>query len=116
MALKVKGTAGRQEWTLQSGIEVAILSQEIFKINDLCSSITKVAQRMSSTSIDPTSVHAPLAYQLIALDKSPGVRLIGFVRSSRGLYFMSCHQTCSNWLAEASYALVRPVDAKPECT
>ena len=44
---------------------------------DLCNSLALVAKRLCTTYVDPKCVPPFLAYRLIALDKSPGVPLIG---------------------------------------
>lgn len=44
---------------------------------DLCTSLATVARRICSSYVDPTSTKPLLACCLIALDKHPGVHLIG---------------------------------------
>ena len=47
------------------------------KSNDLCAALRRVAQRISTTFIDPYTLLAYTSCRLIPLDKSPGVRPIG---------------------------------------
>ena len=50
---------------------------------DLCDSLASVARRMASTYVNPHGLSPLLACRLIALDKNPGVRLIGIGETSR---------------------------------
>ena len=47
------------------------------KSNDLCTAVAAVAQRISTTFINPSTLVAYTSCRLIPLDKCPGVRPIG---------------------------------------
>ena len=51
--------------------------------NDLCHSLALVARRICSSNVHPDGLKLFLACRLIALDKNPGVRLIGICEVPR---------------------------------
>ena len=50
--------------------------------SELCSAVASVTKRMGTEELDPKSLGALLACQLIAFNKNPGVRLIGIGKTS----------------------------------
>ena len=63
---------------------------------DLCNSLALVAKRLCTSYMDPKCVSPLLACRLIALDKNPGVRLIGIGDTARRI------------IAKAILNIVRP--------
>ena len=51
--------------------------------DDLCNSLTCVAQRLSSSSVDPARINSLVACRLIAINKQPGIRPIGIREVAR---------------------------------
>lgn len=75
VTLKISGSAGPS--VLDSGAwKRACCSFGRFSI-DLCDAISRVAQKISATIVNPDSINALLASRLTALDKCPGVKPIG---------------------------------------
>lgn len=63
-----------------SGLDASVwkhLSTSFNTSNDLCSALASLARRISTTYVDPSGLYPFLASRLIAIDKLPGVRLIG---------------------------------------
>ena len=53
--------------------------------DNLCRAVAGLAKKLCSTYVDPQGISALLACRLIALDKSPGVRLVGIGETLRRL-------------------------------
>jgi hypothetical protein len=51
--------------------------------DDLCNSLACVAQRLSSSYVDPAGINSLVACRLIAIDKQPGIRPIGIGEVAR---------------------------------
>lgn len=73
---------------------------------DLCHSPASVAKRLCTNFIDPSTIAPLLACHLVALNKNPGVRPIGWrhMKMNYGQSHSNCHQDGhpgSSWLHTA---------------
>lgn len=71
----------------------------------LCEAIAALARRTCTTYVDPTGLEAFVACRLVALDKHPGVRLIGIGETLRRIV----GKAVSISLKTEIQAAVRPV-------
>ena len=74
-ALHTQGAAGPSGLDVHSWRRLCTAFGQ--KSNDLCNAIARVAQRISTTYVDPVTLQAYVNCRLIPLDKQPGVRPIG---------------------------------------
>ena len=98
---------------------------------DLCTSLTSVAIRISTTYVHPSSIAPLLACRLIALDKHPGVRPIGIGDTARRIIAkavlsitqpdiqdaLGCQQMCGGQISgiEAAVHAARQAFDSEEC-
>ena len=83
VALKLHGAAG------PSGLDASVWRCMCTSFqtvsNDLCDALSAVARRLCTSFVDPTCLSSFVACGLIALDKNPGIRLIGIGETARRL-------------------------------
>ena len=78
---QAKGAAGTKGAAGPSGVDAFCWRRLCTSFrqasDDLCASLALVARRLCTDMVDPVGLTAFVACRLIALDKCPGVRLIG---------------------------------------
>ena len=102
-ALRTSGAAG------PSGIDAhgwrRLCSSFRSASDELCSALAILARRLCSTFVDPVIISPLMACRLIALDKKPGVRLIGIGETVRGIIAKAVLSVIGE---DIQFALCRP--------